>query len=75
MGCESNVGLANVSLHDYPAGWDTLLDWGDGTFQKVCNNIHAAGDANVIADQSFIGFSIPTGAKRALCRLLCWGTG
>ena len=39
VGCESNVGLANVSLHDYPSGWDTLLDWGRGTFQKVCNNV------------------------------------
>ena len=28
VGCESNVGLANVSLHDYPTGWGTLLDWG-----------------------------------------------
>ena len=28
VGCESNVGLANVDLFDYPSGWDTLLDWG-----------------------------------------------
>ena len=75
VGCESNVGLANVSLHDYPAGWDTLLDWGGGTFQKVCNNVHVAGDANVIADQSFIDFDIPAGAKSCLCHLLCWVTG
>ena len=34
VGCESNVGLANVSLHDYPAGWDTLLDWGRRYFSK-----------------------------------------
>ena len=75
MGCESNVGLANVDLHDYPAGWDTLLDWGGGTFQKVCNNVHVAGDANVIADQCFIDFDIPAGAKSCLCHLLCWVTG
>ena len=82
VGCESNIGLANVRLHDYPAGWDTLLDWGDGTFQKVCNNVHVAGEANVIADQSFIDFYIPAGATHAfmsftllghwgLCRRLC----
>ena len=72
VGCESNVGLANVSLHDYPSGWDTMLDWGSGTFQKVCNNVHIAGDANAIADQSFIDFDIPqTGSvKSALCHLL-----
>ena len=34
VGCESNVGLANVNLHDYPAGWGTLLDWGGGIFKK-----------------------------------------
>ena len=32
------------------------------------------GDANVIADQSFIDFDLPTGAKSALCHLLCWVT-
>ena len=73
VGCESNTGLANVALHDYPAGWDTMLDW--GPFQKVCNNVHIAGDANAIADSSFIDFDIPTGAKSCLCHLLCWVTG
>ena len=73
VGCESNVGLANVDLHDYPAGWDTLLDW--GPFQKVCNNVAVAGNANVIADQSFIDFDVPAGAKSCLCHLLCWVTG
>ena len=34
VGCESNVGLANVSLHDYPSGWDTLLDWGGALFKR-----------------------------------------
>ena len=75
VGCESNAGLANVSLHDYPAGWDTLLDWGGGTFQKVCNNVALAGNANVIADSCFIDFDIPAGAKSCLCHLLCWVTG
>ena len=70
LGCESNAGLANVSLHDYPAGWDTLLDWGEGTFQKVCNNVHVGGNANVIADQSFIDFDIPAGA--ASCLFICY---
>ena len=50
-----------------------MLDW--GPFQKVCNNVHVAGDANVIADQCFIDFDIPTGAKSCLCHLLCWVTG
>ena len=75
VGCEANVGLANVSLHPYPSGWDTMLDWGGGTFQNVCNNVAVAGDANVIADQSFIDFAIPAGAKSCLCHLLCWVTG
>ena len=34
VGCESNVGLANVSLHDYPSGWDTLLDWAEVLFKR-----------------------------------------
>ena len=25
VGCEAQTGLANVSLHPYPSGWDTLL--------------------------------------------------
>ena len=75
VGCESNAGLVNVNLHDHPSGWDTLLDWGGGTFQKVCNNVHAVGDANVIVDQSWIDFDIPVGAKSCLCHLLCWVTG
>ena len=75
LGCESNTGLQNVMLHDYPSGWDTMLDWGGGTFQKVCNNVHIAADANAIADSSFIDFDIPTGAKSCLCHLLNWVTG
>ena len=43
VGCEAQTGLANVALHPYPSGWDTLLDWGGGAFQKVCNNVHVAG--------------------------------
>ena len=34
VGCESNAGLANVSLHDYPSGWDTMLDWGVARFKR-----------------------------------------
>ena len=48
---------------------------GGGTFRKVCNNAHVAGDANVIADQSFIEFDMPAGAQSFLCRLLRWVTG
>ena len=39
------------------------------------NNVATAGNANVIANQSFIDFDIPAGAKSALCHLLCWVTG
>ena len=56
VGCDSNAGLANANLHDYPSGWATKLDWGGGAFQMVCNNDHVAGNANVIADRSFIDF-------------------
>ena len=41
----------------------------------MCNNLHVAGDANVIADQSFIDFDILAGTKSCLCHLLCWVTG
>ena len=34
VGCEAQTGLANVALHPCPSGWDTLLDWGNGTFSK-----------------------------------------
>ena len=54
-------------------GYDVRL--GSATFQKVCNNFSVASDANVIADQCFIDFDIPVGAKSALCHLLCWVTG
>ena len=43
VGCESNVGLANVSLHDYPAGWDTMLDWGGGVLFKKCEKCSCSG--------------------------------
>ena len=46
-----------------------------GPFQNVCNNVAVAGNANTIADQSFIDFDIPTGAKSALYHRLCWVTG
>ena len=43
VSCESNVGLANVSLHDYPAGWVTMLDWGGGTFQNILQQRSCSG--------------------------------
>ena len=52
-----------------------MLDWGGGTFQKVCNNVHVASDANAIVDQYFIDFDMPAGATSCLCHLLCWVTG
>ena len=39
------------------------------------NNVVVAGNANVIADQCFVDFNIPTDAKLCLCNLLCWSTG
>ena len=41
----------------------------------MCNNVHVVGDANVIADQCFIDFDIPAGAKSCLYHLLGWVTG